>query len=723
MPDRIQPTASDVVARTALNAAQAEAVAYPGRHALVLAGAGSGKTRVLIHRIDWLMRQGVAAERIMAVTFTNKAARELRERIERLHPEARATLTVGTFHGLANRLLRQHPEAAELPAAFQILDADDQVRLVRRIAKEMGYDPKIHDPAAVGRRLDGWKEEGWRAAEARRRLEHPDTATMVALAIYQRYEADCQRSGLVDFAELLLRTLETGRRHPEVLALWRSTWSHLLIDEFQDTNFLQYTWVRDLAGKGGSVFAVGDDDQAIYGWRGAKVAHMQRFLHDFPDVRLFRLEQNYRSGLSILAAANGLIARNPDRLGKTLWTAERTGEPVRIVHARDEQDEAARVVERIRMGCLEGLRLRDHAVLYRSHAQSRAVEEALLASGVAYHIHGGVRFFERAEIKDVMAWLRCRANPDDDVAFERVLTATSNGLGEAARDRLQARARLDHISLWAAARALSVATDTPARQRQAWAALLTTLDQLVVWLPDSLPARDFAAALQTVIDGTGLRAVAERLTGDERAQRLDNLDELVGVADRFALGATADEAVLVTFLAHAALEAGEGRADPGVDAVQLMTLHAAKGLEFPVVLIVGLEEGLFPARGALQDPERMAEERRLAYVGLTRAKRRLVLLHTEARRLYGTRVALAPSRFLTELPAEHLQGDLPPGAGAAAERPRTWMVGQPVRHATWGRGRLLEVSGEGLIQRGRVRFDDGRDLWLALALAPLEPGV
>ncbi|TVQ88378.1 MAG: DNA helicase II, partial [Chromatiaceae bacterium] len=609
---------SDILAP--LNAAQREAVTASGGNRLVLAGAGSGKTRVLVHRIAWLLRvEQVPPWTLLAVTFTNKAAREMKTRIADMLGQPVGGMWVGTFHGLAHRFLRAHWQDAGLPQQFQILDSDDQYRLIRRVLKEMQLDEARWPPRSVQHFINQAKDEG-------RRAQHIDSDgnfhTQQMIAIYETYQRACTRAGVLDFAELLLRTHEVLRERDDIRGHYQQRFRHILVDEFQDTNAIQYAWLRLLAGVGDKLFLVGDDDQSIYGWRGARVENIQSFQRDYPNTEVVRLEQNYRSTGNILAAANALIAHNPSRLGKTLWTADGAGEPIRRYAAFNEVDESRFVVERIRRYCSEeGLARADCAILYRTTAQSRLFEEALLQAGIPYRVYGGQRFFERAEIKDALGYLRLLANRADDGAFERVVNMPPRGIGPRTLDLLREQARTQGVPLWQAARALVAPGRLPARAGSALRGFIELLDGLPQPSGSAADGTELDALVGQVVTVSGLPAHYEKAKDGRGIERVENLEQLVEATRRFAAEVAADEGDLLgSFLAHAALEAGEAQADGGQDSVQLMTLHSAKGLEFPVVFITGVEEGLFPHGLSLDDPQRLQEERRLCYVGMTRAK-------------------------------------------------------------------------------------------------------
>ncbi len=718
-----------------LNAAQREAVSAPPGHYLVLAGAGSGKTRVLTHRIAWLNAvHGVPAHGIFAVTFTNKAAGEMRHRADPLLPNGSRRLWIGTFHGLAHRLLRLHWQDAKLPEGFQILDSDDQLRLVKRVVQQLELDEARFPPRQIVWWINAQKDEGRRPQHIQ--ADRGDEWMQAMLRSYALYQERCDRAGLVDFAELLLRAHELLRDNPAVLAHYRRRFTHLLVDEFQDTNAIQYAFVRVLAGDTGQVFVVGDDDQAIYGWRGAKVENVQRFLADFPGAQTIRLEQNYRSTANILDAANAVIAHNPDRLGKQLWTDAGQGDAIDLYAAYNEVDEARFIVERAKQWVRDGGSYGDCAVLYRSNAQSRAIEEQLVSEQIPYRVYGGVRFFERAEIKDTLAYLRLIANPADDAAFERAVNTPARGIGGRTLDEVRLRARADGVSLWEASLRTQQESALAARARNALAgfhALIQALAGEVGGLP--LPEK-----IDHVLARSGLREhwAKESRGGLDSESRTDNLDELVSVASRFVHGDDEESAALselVAFLAYAALEAGEGQAQAGEDGVQLMTLHSAKGLEFPLVFLAGVEEGLFPNQRSLEESGRLEEERRLAYVGITRARQKLVLSYAESRRLHGQDMLGLPSRFLREIPAPLLNEVRPrvQVARPAFAAPRRaghaviddgapgFRLGQNVSHAKFGSGVVTDIEGSGAHARVQVNFDEAGSKWLVLAYANLQP--
>ncbi|HHH35756.1 MAG TPA: DNA helicase II [Gammaproteobacteria bacterium] len=713
-----------------LNEAQREAVAAPPGNALILAGAGSGKTRVLVHRIAWLIQaEGVSPYGILAVTFTNKAAAEMRGRIEAMLGMPPGGMWVGTFHGLAHRLLRTHWREVDLPQTFQILDSEDQYRMIRRILRAMNLDEAQWQPRQVQWFINARKDEGQRPRHIDDRGD-PFVGQMVR--IYQNYEDSCRRAGVVDFAELLLRTHELWRDHPEILAHYQNRFRHILVDEFQDTNAIQYAWLRLLSGAGSHLFAVGDDDQSIYGWRGARVEHIQRLSRDLPDVRLVRLEQNYRSTATILRAANALIDNNSGRLGKKLWTDGEQGEPIRLYAAFNDLDEARFITERIRQWVAEGNPRREAAVLYRSNAQSRVIEEALIAANIPYRVYGGFRFFERAEIKDALAYLRLVANRADDPSFERVVNTPSRGIGERTVEQVRNLARGQGLSLWEAASRLAVPGELPARAGNALRQFL----QLVEGLDRDTRDLELHEQIDHVIARSGLLDHYRKEKGEKGQARIENLEELVSAARQFEYDPEElDMEPLPAFLAHAALEAGEGQGEEDQDCVQLMTLHAAKGLEFPLVFLAGLEEGLFPHGRSVEDPARLEEERRLCYVGITRARRHLYLSYAETRRLHGSEMYQAPSRFIREIPETLVEEIRPrrsvapatPALRTRARRPVAeetgpggLRLGQRVSHAKFGEGVVLNYEGQGSHARIQVNFKNAGTKWLVAAYAKLE---
>ena len=712
-----------------LNPAQREAVSAPPGHYLVLAGAGSGKTRVLTHRIAWLNEvHGVPVHSIFAVTFTNKAAGEMRHRADAQLRNGSRGMWIGTFHGLAHRLLRLHWQEAKLPEGFQVLDSDDQLRLVKRVVQQMELDEARFPPRQIAWWINAQKDEGRRPAHIQ---PGDDPWTDTLRRAYALYQERCDRAGLVDFAELLLRAHELLRDNPALLNHYRARFREILVDEFQDTNAIQYGFVRLLAGDSGHVFVVGDDDQAIYGWRGAKVENVQRFLKDFPGAQTIRLEQNYRSSANILGAANAVIAHNPDRIGKQLWTDTGEGEPIDVYAAYNEVDEARYVVDRIRQWVRDGGSHGEAAVLYRSNAQSRAFEEALLAEQVPYRVYGGMRFFERAEIKDTLAYLRLIANRADDAAFERAVNTPTRGIGDRTLDEVRKRARSLSQPLFESARELSVGNELAGRARNALAGFIALVEALAAEIAEL----DLKDKIDHVLVRSGLRDFYLNESKGQLDSRTDNLDELVSVASRFVRRddeETAGMTELIAFLSYASLEAGEGQAQAGEDGVQLMTLHSAKGLEFPLVFLAGLEEGLFPSGKSLDESGRLEEERRLAYVGITRARQKLMLSYAETRRIHGQDMYGIPSRFLREIPS-HLLHEVRPrvqvsrtyssgpsrNLGHAAIEAPPLRLGANVTHPKFGAGVVTDYEGTGAHARVQVNFDGEGSKWLVLAYANL----
>ncbi len=710
-----------------LNETQRQAVTSANPSLLVLAGAGSGKTRVLVHRIAWLIRvEGISPHGILAVTFTNKASLEMRSRIENLLDLSARDLWMGTFHGLAHRLLRRHAKDAGLPDAFQILDSDDQYRLIRRILKGLELDEARWPPRQIQWFINGCKDEGRRA---RHLPESYDPHQLQMQRIYLAYEDVCNRSGLVDFAELLLRVHEVLREKPDVLEHYQRRFHHVLVDEFQDTNRIQYAWLRLLTRGRDNLFVVGDDDQSIYGWRGAKIENLFSFQKDYPTHELIRLEQNYRSTATILTAANALIANNEGRLGKTLWTQGGTGELISLYAAFNEQEEALFVLERLRQWIEQGHRRSEAAILYRSNAQSRQFEEKLVAFGIPYRVYGGLRFFERAEIKDALAYLRLIANRADDASFERIINTPVRGIGVKTMDLIRDTARAERCSLWVAAERLCLHAELPARARNPLSVFLGLIHRL----SEDTAELALWEQVQRVIARSGLLDHYRKEKGEQAEARLENLDELVNAARQFDYEPENEEmSRLDHFLAHAALESGDSQGDDFQDCVQLMTLHSAKGLEFDLVFMVGLEEGLFPSLQSMEDPGRLEEERRLCYVGITRARKKLYLTHAECRRLYGKENYPRPSRFVREIPADCLEEIRVRGtvsrpvlhsSAPHSTRPADFglRLGQRVQHAKFGEGVILQQEGDGAQARVQVNFADAGSKWLMLAYANLKP--
>jgi DNA helicase II / ATP-dependent DNA helicase PcrA len=719
-----------------LNDAQRAAVTAPLGPVLVLAGAGSGKTRVLTHRIAWVIEAlGASPHGILAVTFTNKAAGEMRARVEQLLGVPPGALWIGTFHGIAHRLLRLHWRDAQLAQGFQILDSEDQQRLIRKVIKAAELDEARWVPREVQWFINSSKDEGRRPAHLK---DGDDPTRSQLIRLYAAYEQACARTGVVDFAELLLRAYELWRDNAALLAHYQRRFQHVLVDEFQDTNAIQYAWMRllappqpaETAADGGAravaqPFVVGDDDQSIYRFRGARAENLQQFRRDYPRGALFRLEQNYRSTATILEAANGLIAHNAGRLGKKLWTAGARGEPIRLYDAYNERDEAQFVTHRIREHVAHGGLRREVAILYRSNAQSRVFEEAFLSARVPYRVYGGLRFFERAEIKDALAYLRLIANRQDDASFERVVNLPARGIGAKSLELLREQARASGGSLWQAAAAALPAGTLGARAGVALAGFMALIERLAA----ATAALALHEQVDQVLKASGLVEHYRREKADRGEARVENLDELVSAARGFTPEGP-ELAPLEAFLAHAALESGEGQAAAWEDCVQMMTLHSAKGLEFPVVFLAGLEEGLFPHQRSLGELDGLEEERRLCYVGMTRAMRRLYLSYAEQRRLHGVDSYGQVSRFVREIPEElveevrpKVQVSRPLAVGRfRPEEPAVGGVrlGARVRHGKFGEGVVLNVEGSGAQARVQVSFERQGTKWLMVQYANLE---
>ena len=710
---------SDLLAN--LNSPQLQAVTLPPVHALILAGAGSGKTRVLTTRIAWLISTGqVGPHGVLAVTFTNKAAKEMTARLSSLVPINVRGMWIGTFHGLCNRLLRAHFREAGLPQTFQILDSADQLAMVKRLLKNLNIDDEKYPPRELCHFINAHKEQGVRAAQA----EAYDNYTQKRVEIYAEYETQCNREGVCDFAELLLRCYELLQRNEPLRAHYQQRFRHILVDEFQDTNVLQYSWLKLLAGGGANMFAVGDDDQSIYRFRGAEVGNMREFERDYAGANVIRLEQNYRSHGNILAAANAIIKNNRERLGKNLWTDAGDGEPIRAFEAYSDLDEARFVVDEIRELVRDGISPTQVALLYRSNAQSRVLEHELFTKGVPYKVYGGLRFFERQEVKHALAYLRLLGNPDDDTAFLRVVNFPTRGIGARSLENLQATAHQCNSSLYNAAASL---TGKAGQTVGAFIRLVEALRSETANLP--LPE-----IIEHVIEKSGL---AQHYRVEKEGQeRLENLDELINAAATFVddEGAIGEGGALASFLAHASLEAGEHQAGEGQEAVQLMSVHAAKGLEFDVVFITGLEQGLFTHENSVNEgKDGVEEERRLMYVAVTRARQRLYVSCAQTRMLHGQTRYCVPSSFLDEIPegllrklnkkAEPAVPAFGSFGGGYAEPVAAGglRIGQSVEHAKFGLGVIVSTEGRGADARVQVNFGAVGMKWLALEYAKLTP--
>ncbi len=722
-----------------LNEPQRQAVSNKIGNSLVVAGAGSGKTRVLVHRIAWLIDvEGVSPHGILAVTFTNKAAQEMRLRIEALLNISVRTMWVGTFHGLAHRLLRMHWQEAKLPQNFQILDADDQLRLVKRVMKALDIDEQKWPARQAVWFINGQKDEGRRAHEV---PSGDDLFQITHKKIYEHYEEVCEQGGLIDFAELLLRSYELWLNDPVLLSHYQERFQNILVDEFQDTNTIQYRWLTALAGKQGNVMAVGDDDQSIYGWRGAKIENIHRFAEDYASVETIRLEQNYRSTQTILDAANGLIQRNTERLGKNLWCDGPKGEAIRVYSGYNDLDEARFIVERTQNWLDGGGSPNEVAVLYRSNAQSRVLEEAMLRANIPYTIYGGQRFFERAEIKNALAYMRLMHDRHSDTAFERVVNTPPRGIGDKSVEAIRSLARGREISLWQAAKEGIAAGTLPGRAKTTVAEFIALIDDM----SEGVVNMDLHELADHVIDASGLMTYHSQERGERGLARKENLEELVSACRQFsgdlvfpftdATEDTEEVTVLQEFLDQVALDSGERQTQQG-PSVQMMTLHSAKGLEFPLVFLAGMEEGLFPHRMSAEEPGRMEEERRLAYVGITRAMSELYLTHAETRRLHGQDSYNRPSRFLLEIPQELIaevrmngaierpawsQGSTGSGSLFEADSETGYRIGQGVLHGKYGEGVIMQMEGAGDRAKVEVNFPGVGAKWLMLGYANLEP--
>ena len=706
-----------------LNEAQAQAVTSEAHRLLVLAGAGSGKTRVLVHRIAWLIQEkSLSPYNVLAVTFTNKAAAEMRQRIESVMRAPSGAMWVGTFHGIAHRLLRTHWKEAKLPQNFQILDSDDQLRLIKRTMRAMELDDSRFPPKQAQAFINSNKDEGLRPEHIDYQY---DLFQKTLTEVYVQYQEACERGGMLDFAELLLRSHELWLNNPEILSHYQQRFGHVLVDEFQDTNRVQYAWLQVLAGNKIPVTIVGDDDQSIYGWRGARIENIRSFGDDFGRTEVVRLEQNYRSTAMILNAANGVITNNRDRLGKQLWTSGEEGEPVSIYAAFNEVDEARFVAERIQHVVQQGLKRSEVAILYRSNAQSRVLEEAMLRSGIAYRIYGGHRFFERAEIKNALSYLRLICHRDDDAAFERVVNTPNRGLGDKSVERIRATARELKIPMWQASLTVLQHKELSTKAGKSlheFMAMIEALDQDTRGLSLSEQA-------ERTIDQSGLIPFHQNEKGERGEARVENLKELISATREFETNADEGESTLNAFLDHAALEAGETQADADEDCVQMMTLHSAKGLEFPLVFMVGVEEGLFPSMQSVEDTGRMEEERRLAYVGITRAMKKLFISYAESRRIYGSENLHSPSRFIREIPPHCLQEiraaakitrPVAPRGHRISESDSPYQLGRSVRHPKFGDGVILGCEGSGPNAQVRINFASVGEKRLVAQYARLE---
>ena len=710
-----------------LNEAQRQAVTSESEHLLVLAGAGSGKTRVIAHRVAWLVKAlENSPHSLLTVTFTNKAANEMKGRIESLIGLEVTDFWCGTFHGIAHRLLRRHWEEAGLRKEFAILDSEDQYRVIKRVCKSMGLDESKWPARQIQWYINKEKDECRRANQSE---AGDDYFVEQMTKVYLEYEQLCERESLVDFGELLLRTLILLSTNQDLLSHYQKRFKHILVDEFQDTNEVQYQLLSLLKGKGNSYTAVGDDDQSIYGWRGAKSDNINRFAQDFPETNIIRLEQNYRSTQTILDAANSVIQNNQSRMGKELWTEQKEGEKIAIYSAYNEDDEARYVVSTIQSWLDQGRALDETAVLYRSNAQSRALEEAILREGLPYRIYGGQRFYERAEIKNAMAYIRLVYGREDDAAFERVINLPPRGIGAKTLDVIRKQAKEESCSLWKACCELVENDGITPRARGSLSGFMTGLENL----QSEVENLELKEVVDHVIQSSGLIDYHKKEAGEKGRTRVENLAELVSAAGDFEPELEEETSILKSFIDHAALDAGEDQAAEHEPAIQLMTLHSAKGLEFPLVLITGFEENLFPHRLSIEEPGQLEEERRLCYVGMTRAMEKLYVIHAEMRNLHGMETFNAPSRFLREIPPE-LTVEIRTGGAVSrksfetkgivfqGEIPDTDLVlGQRVVHEVFGEGVILNYEGQGANARVEVNFDSSETKWLMASYAKLRP--
>jgi DNA helicase II / ATP-dependent DNA helicase PcrA len=721
-----------------LNSIQRQAVVSAVPHILVLAGAGSGKTRVLAYRIWWLIKNRISPHNILAVTFTNKAAAEMRTRLEQMLGLNLNQSWIGTFHGIAHRMLRLHWQEADLPQAFQIIDSDDQLSLLRKIHKNLNLNEEQWPAKQSQSFINHCKDRAERAKNIN--VTTPGIKTLVK--IYQEYEDICTRSGLVDFAELLLRSYDLLNKNETLLEYYRNKFHHILIDEFQDTNSIQYLWIKLLAATTNNLLVVGDDDQSIYSWRGANVENMQHLLSDYPGTELIRLEQNYRSTANILGAANAVIAKNKGRMGKNLWTDGKNGDAIIVYNALNEIDEADYIAAQIREKTSEeNHNLKNIAILYRSNAQSRVIEEQLLQAQIPYRIYGGLKFFERAEIKDVLAYLRLVANTNDDAALERIINVPARGIGETTLLSIRTYAQNNQQTMWLAAQNMLQTNQFPTRAAKP----IQNFIELIQNIRQQLANSNFHELIAYTINASDLKSHYLKIK-DERAQiKLENLDELINTAKRFVFTTQENDnlSLLNLFLSSAALESGDSDQNSNDhDCVQLMTLHSAKGLEFPIVFLCGLEEGLFPHQMSMHSLAEIEEERRLCYVGMTRAMQKLYMLHASMRTLYGSRTMRRPSRFLEEIPEEFVERkemkiSLQPTTFSSSsnadrnnrehndpfgsmEEASGFTLGQNVRHSTFGDGTIIDFAGQGEYLRLHIKFKRNGNKWLSPLYAKLE---
>jgi DNA helicase-2/ATP-dependent DNA helicase PcrA len=710
-----------------LNPIQREAVTEELPYSLVLAGAGSGKTKVITHKVAWLCKvKEINPLSLMTVTFTNKAAKEMRGRIESILGEQLNQMWCGTFHGLFHRMLKMHWQEAGLAKSFSILDGDDQNRVIKRVIKRMNLDEATWQPRQTQWFINKQKDEGRRIAKL------PNKATYVEekmADIYLEYQKTCEEENVVDFAEILLRCYEMLAKNPKLLNHYQKRFQHILVDEFQDTNEIQYLLLKQLVGKEGEMTVVGDDDQSIYSWRGAKSSNINRFIKDFKGVKTLKLEQNYRSTTNILSAANAVIRNNPERLGKELWTEKEEGELVKIYRAFNERDEAKFIVDIIKSWVDEGRNLSECAIIYRSNAQSRILEDSILRADLPYRIYGGVRFYERLEIKNALAYAKLAIDQKNDAAFERIINIPTRGVGAKTMDQIREIAREENSSLWIAAKTFADSAGPKIANS------LKTFFKLIENFSESAAKKEIEEFFENLIESSNLKNFHGKEPGEKGRSRVENLEELVSAAaGYFSIGEDADDerSQLELFLDQASLDAGENQAEENEDAIQMMTLHSSKGLEYALVFIAGCEEGLFPHKRSTEDPRQLAEERRLCYVGMTRAMERLYLTYAEVRNVYGVDGFSPASRFLKEIPEEFKyeirmaseninksKSFSPKIVGGTDHKVGGFALGDRVGHPSFGEGVILNYEGDGSNARVQVNFDQEGTKWLVLSFAKL----
>ena len=705
-----------------LNEAQRDAVCNLSQNSLVIAGAGSGKTRVLIQRILWLVEDNdYSPFSVLAVTFTNKAAKEIKSRLFETLNISIESMWVGTFHGICYRILRANYEKVSLPRNFQIIDTDDQVRIIKRIMKDNEIDNSQILPKQVAWYINKKKDQSIRS----NKTKDDDFISIQYNKIYKIYEEYCNESGLVDFGEIILRTLELLKNNKEVKLYYHNLFKSILIDEFQDTNTIQYELIKILTNDNTSVFAVGDDDQSIYGWRGAKIENIDKFQKDYKDTKVFRLEQNYRSSGNILNAANSVILNNSSRMGKNLWTDDKNGDPIKIFSASDEGDEANFVIETIQNHISEDYQKSEIAILYRSNAQSRVFEEKLIMKGIPYKIYGGFRFFERAEIKDVVAYMRLAVSSTDDNSFERIVNTPPRGIGEKTKNLLREFAKSKKKTLY---ESIPLAIDDSIFTKKS-SESLTQFYNLIQVIKSILEKDDLPFQINEIIKVSQIKSMYEKSKTEQSRSKLENLDELISAAQEF-LNADIDEneTIIDAFLTHTSLESGEGQGSDWDECIQMMTLHSSKGLEFPIVFLVGLEENLFPSRMSIEE-DNLEEERRLCYVGITRARQKLYMAHAQMRRQYGSENYCMPSRFLSEIPKDVVEeiGFNPKNffnRSKIQDKKNAYkensIMGKRVLHKKFGEGIVISSEGSDSNTRVQVSFDEVGIKWLILAVANLE---